>query len=816
MTTHLGVDVDATQPSSTLVEIRRDAAGPAAARIRKSATGPSPLLRLRPVLFLTLVQGLIALDLDLPVARPLLALVTLLGIPTLVLYRRARLTSDTPAARLLYAFGLSLLGVILVALLLNTALPILGVQHPLQPMVLAAAWLVIDVALLGWRAGVPLLSPRPAREAARAALRARWEPAQALAVGAVLAAVVGAVRLNNGAGGGVAITAHVVAAASLLTLLLGRRVTVKRDLRVLGLAATSLLFATSLRGWHITGHDIQAEFLAFQLTNDGQHWQMGALQNAYNACLSVNILPTVIVQTTGLSGEFVFKALLQLVFALVPVLTYLLSRRFVSRRLALVAAIFTMAFPTFFTDMPYLVRQEIAFFFLALLLALATDPAATRRWQRWLVTLFGVGVILSHYSTTYVMLIGLVFALLAAALAKPARRLIHRGPAQSPGGRMVLVSPVVVLVLTALTWAWAGPITHTGGHASAVARETIAALTGDGLDGPGSSDASYWLFSRDDTTPRQRMDLLVEETLRYRADEIPAGERLVRHPGEAELRPELFEADTAPLTALGERLDAIGIAPATVEKAAKLGSALLMQLFLLLGLVWLVGRRGKPRPTTQPEAPEPSREIACLSIGAVTALAVIVLIPNLSVDYGVLRAFQQTLLVIAPLMAVGLWLCLRPLGSRVAAVTTAAVPVLLLLVLSGVAPALLGGQLERLALANSGPYYDRLYASDSEAQAIEWLAAADRADTSNARVIANRNVNVRLLAATANQAPVADRLFPTLLTKGSYVFVDEQIIEKGTSTVFYTGDLLTYAYPIEDLNQRLDLVYSSPRSRIYR
>ena len=44
------------------------------------------------------------------------------------------------------------------------------------------------------------------------------------------------------------------------------------------------------------------------------------------------------------------------------------------------------------------------------------------------------------------------------------------------------------------------------------------------------------------------------------------------------------------------------------------------------------------------------------------ALGLIVLVPNLSVDYGVLRAFQQTLLVVAPLMAAGLWMVLRPLG----------------------------------------------------------------------------------------------------------------------------------------------------------
>ena len=71
---------------------------------------------------------------------------------------------------------------------------------------------------------------------------------------------------------------------------------------MLALVATSLLLATSLRGWYITGHDIQAEFLAFQLTNGAQHWRWARCENAYNACLSVNILPTVLAQTTGLSG----------------------------------------------------------------------------------------------------------------------------------------------------------------------------------------------------------------------------------------------------------------------------------------------------------------------------------------------------------------------------------------------------------------------------------------------------------------------------------------------------------------------------------
>ncbi len=776
------------------------------------------------VLLLVLAQAAVATDLHLPLVRPVLALVTLLGVPTLVLYRRAGPPGEAAVVRLLYAFGLSLLGLVLGGLLLNEVLPFAGVDRPLQPAVLAATWLVVDLALLAWRASVPLFPARPWRTAVRRALDARWELAPALAAGSVLLAVLGAIRLNNGAGGGVALVAPVLAAAAVLALLLRPQRTLGRDALVLALVSAGLLLATSLRGWRITGHDIQAEFLVFRLTNDAQHWQMGALQSAYNACLSVNILPTVLTQTTGLPGEVVFKVLLQLVYALVPVLAFLFARRLVSRRLALVAAVFTIAFPTFFTDMPYLVRQEVAYFFLALLLLAATEPGRRHRWRAALVAVLGVGVVLSHYSTTYVLLMALVLGLLVRVVAAVGRRILRRRDGRGASSPLVLLRPVTVGFLVAVTLAWAGPITHTGGHASTVAHETIDALTGKS-EGPGSSDVAYWLFSRDHTTPRERMHLFVKATLQYRAAKIPPGERLLPHLARPELRPKIVPKSRAPLTALGRRLDSVGIRPSYVDTGAKLACAVAMQVFLLLGLVWLVRRRrgrdtgselpGGPEPAEGRGASGPTREVAYLTIGAEAALALIVLVPNLSVDYGVLRAFQQTLLVVAPSMAVGMSMALRPFGRR-PVLLTAAVPVVLILVLTGTLQSLVGGQQQRIAVANAGLYYDRYFVSDSEARAVSWLGDLDQVDHTNERVIGSRNVNVRLLAATENRAPVSDRLFPTLLTKHSYVYLGGQVVDKGVSTVFYTGDLLTYVYPTQDLDQHLDLVYSSPRSRIYR
>ncbi|WP_027861327.1 DUF2206 domain-containing protein [Marmoricola sp. URHB0036] len=782
-------------------------------RVPKELFATHPLQRFWAAVPLLVAALVVGLELDVPVVRPLLALGLLVGFPTLVLFRRAPLLTDSPAARLCYSFGASMLALIVVGFVVNFALPVVGVDHPLAPAALAVTWLVLDLALLAWRPGTPLVGSFPVVDVVRRALTARFELVQSLAVGAVLLAVVGAVRLNNDAGAGFALVGQALAAAALLALMVTREGSLWRDVRSLFLVATSLLLATSLRGWTITGHDIQAEFLAFRLTDGAQRWQMGALENAYNACLSVNILPTVLTQTTGLSGEVVFKVLLQLVFAVVPVLTFLYSRRFLSRRLALVATTFTLAFPTFFVDMPYLVRQEMAFFFLALVLLVATDRRTP--WQRPMVALFGLGVVLSHYSTTYVMLMGLVTAVVAMVVLQAVRHRFRgqegtaRTAARSTFG-LVLLNPVVIGFLVAASLLWAGPVTHTGGHASAVLKQTVAAITGNGQDGPGSSDTSYRLFAKDSTTPRDRLNSYVGKTMTYRNQKIAPQDLLIRHPGRAELRPEIVPAGRAPLTPVGKLLDSLGADPVHVNAAAKVACAGLLQVFLLLGLVWLLWRR---RGAGDP--PRPPREVAFLSVGAVAALGLIVLVPNLSVDYGVLRAFQQTLLVVAPLMAAGLWMVLRRLGSR-AGTLVVAIPVVVLLILGGVLPALIGGQQQRLALASSGSYYDRFYTSDSETQAIDWLARTDAATQYHSKIIGNRNVMVKMLAATDNAAPIADRLYPTLLTRDAFVYVDRQILDEGRSTIFYTGDLINYVYPQQELARRLDLVYSSPKSRIYR
>lgn len=147
-------------------------------------------------------------------------------------------------------------------------------------------------------------------------------------------------------------------------------------------AAAGLLLLTSLRGWYITGHDIQREYQVFRLAADNGHWDISSFPDPYNACLSITLLPAALARLTGIEGTYIFKVLLPLLFALTPVLVYRSVRNVAPAIVALLSAVYLMLFPTFFTDMTFLGRQEVAFFFTGCAMVVVTDtsrPFASRR-----------------------------------------------------------------------------------------------------------------------------------------------------------------------------------------------------------------------------------------------------------------------------------------------------------------------------------------------------------------------------------------------------------------------------------------------------
>ena len=378
------------------------------------------------------------------------------------------------------------------------------------------------------------------------------------------------------------------------------------------------------------------------------------------------------------------------------------------------------------------------------------------------------------------MLMALVFGLLVLA----GRESLGSTPAGSRGttrdGALVLLNPLRGRrSCVAASLVWAGPATHTGGHAGDVAQRDGRGDLRQGRDGPGSSDISYRLFSSDKTTPRERLDLYVDaDPRRPRRESSPrvTCSSSTRH-GRAPARDR--PASKAPADRAGKALDAVGSTRSTSTPRPRLACAVLMQVFL-------IARAGLAAAATQADASDERGPVPRVRLprpwARSAASALIVLVPNLSVDYGVLRAFQQTLLVVAPVMAAGMWMLLRPLrraarGARGrGARRTPARPRRCAARAPRRQPAAArAGELRhllrpllRLRLRDAG---------DDLAGAVD--RRVDRANESESSPTATSASGC--WRGSRQPAPVADRLYPTLLTKGAYVFVDAQILGQGVS-----------------------------------
>lgn len=769
--------------------------------------------RLVGVVLMLAGQGCILADASTAILRPLLGAVLLVGLPVVVLTYGTfgRLRNRLHA--LLFAFGSTTAGLLGVGLLLNTVLPWVGIDRPLARPVLVVASAVIDAALLLHRPSVPLL---PLRAWATALVRARVEPAVALGLLSGVLAVAGAVRLNNGDSGTVATVAHAAAVAALLVAFARRRITEAGRAAAIASAALALLLGTSLRGWFITGHDVQNEYLSFLFTHNAQHWVMSDYPVPYHACLSVNILPSVLVDYLGITGVFAFKVVLQVLFAMVPVAVYALARGMVSARLAVLAATMFVLFPTFYTDMPFLVRQEVAYLFVALAL-LAARQRGFRTWARYGLTfVFGVAVVLSHYSTTYMLLVTLALGGAGLAAGSVLRR--REAPRVATGRRPyglrlraerpdrlrakpVLLHPVLIVALAVTAWAWSSPATHTGGHLTATVRDLL-----DGNVGAGSSDVGYNPLLGGGPTEAQRWSDYLAQVRADRA--APARDYVFPHLLPAVSSPRLVARDYLPLTTVGHRLQDLGLDVRGMNDLTRSGLAALLQLLLLIGLIALALRARSTRRV--------GRETFWLMAGSVGAVAFVAAVPGVSADYGVLRAFQQALLVVAPLLAVGLATCVQRL-RRSATGAMVAVTAIIGLVLTGAAPAVVGGYYGQLSQSNAGQYYDLFYVDSPELSAAQWLGGTTAARPGLQYVTANGIVTItRLNMFTPRSVIVDGDLLPALLRKDHYVFLTPQTVLHGQATVFSDGDLLTYSYPVHRLDARLDLVYSTTGTRIYR
>ena len=177
------------------------------------------------------------------------------------------------------------------------------------------------------------------------------------------------------------------------------------SLLVLGLVLTLPL---ALIGDHIMGADAHREYYCFVQTDIANEI---FVRSGYliTGCLSITLLPTFFQDITGVEHETLFRLLYPCVFSVFPVVIYSLCRFFTKSLYAFAAGVVVALQPLFIWTTAS-ARTSMGTLFIALvLLVLLCD---IKGWQKSiLVTVLGIGCLLSHYTSAFVMLAILVGAL---------------------------------------------------------------------------------------------------------------------------------------------------------------------------------------------------------------------------------------------------------------------------------------------------------------------------------------------------------------------------------------------------------------------
>ncbi|HEY5268598.1 MAG TPA: glycosyltransferase, partial [Candidatus Saccharimonadales bacterium] len=598
-----------------------------------------------------------------------------------------------------FSLGLSLLLLMVGGLVLNE-LHVFGLASPLVTGNIFIMLDVMTLVLLMFNNRKPFIVPK-----IKLHLSKELVTIATLLTLLPLLAIGGAMRLNNGASN--ILTMILFASVAILFVLLAFRKSLKPIYPyALFMMAVAVLFSTSLRGWYITGHDIHHEFSVFQAVSNSGIWHVkNASKDPYNACLSITILPTIIAKITTISAPYVYKVVFQIIFALGIVPVYYFIKGISTTSKALLGAFIFISFPTFLNDMPFLNRQEIAFVLFALLL-LTTFTKMARTPKTILTLLLVVGVLLSHYSTNYVMLALIV---LSWGFYKALMYKRKNGKAFY----MPLLSLPIILFALIATYMWGTVMTQTAPSIQHTIKHGIHTLTSKTIIR--STAVQYSLFTPASQSSKSEFQKYV---------------------GKNASQAHYVSPEISPITRLGRMVSRV----INVENLNNLVHSLIAKIYQVLLLVGIVLSSILYFRRRKKELSHKDMYLFSLVLSSLVLLILLTVLPSVSVDYSVTRLFQQTLIITALPIIIATEFIFGFLG-RYRKYAVIALFALLFLDLSGFIPQATGGFLPQLSLNNSGQYYDFFYTHKSDVVGVQWLEE-------------NRNLTIPIFEDTDSSAPI--------------------------------------------------------------
>jgi len=757
-----------------------------------------------------LTNGLILGNVHYYFVREVFSCFYLLLFPGLLLSKIINIKYNDIWESLAYTIGLSLAVVMLLGLTINMILPYFHITQPLSlmPVLISLNVLLFLFWVYLFIRNKTFLFKKTPLNISKKNLLIGLIPITFPAL-----SILGAVSLNNNQTNiFIMMMLGLIACFVLFLTILRDKISKHIYPLTIFMISLALLLMTSLRGWYITGHDIFLEYFIFQLTKSHGIWQMTNFQDPYNACLSITMLPTIIANITHINDFYIYKALYQIIFSLSILSTYLFIKRFINSFLAFLGTLAIVSLPTFMTDMPMLNRQEIALFFFALLLNTLFNNNFSRKTKWLLFLLFGFGLLFSHYSTTY-LTVGLF---IATALAYTILRLVTmhkkiKKITKKVDNKLGIIDnkpnlhvgmAVILLIATII---WNVNITNTASGIISTFNKASTDISKKKVDTAKSDPASYGLLANKAPSKKMLLGKYINEesafVRKFNEESAFIDKNIVKQ----------YEVTNAfqiklPLSPLGKMLTNFHINVFSLNDDLKQTYAKVIQLFIVIGFVAIFFYR-KHIKTLE-------KEYLALTVIFFFILVLQVILPSGSINYGILRLFQQGLILFAIPLLMGSFFVFgifNKIHSSIKIYLTSLCFIFFFLYLSGFVPTATGGYYPQLNLSNAGFYYDAYYTHTQDVVAMDWLShKRDKKTPVQSDWFALKKIH------TYEGFYSIDGLIPSVIRRNSYVYLSVANLKIGNVIIYANGAPLYYKLPLDFFNQNKNLIYNNGGARIYR
>lgn len=302
----------------------------------------------------------------------------------------------------------------LLGCLANAILPITGIEKPISTLPLLIVWMIV----LGILCAIAYIRDKNFAVPTSLEISKLLSPQLLVLILLPLLAVLGTQVVNLYSSNIVLMILIVLIGIIFLIMTLSRFIPVPLYPLAIFCIALALVWHFSLISDHLIGYDVFEEYYFFSQVANSGIWNPGVpFVHIYNEMLSVTILPAIFSQILAMGGEQVFKIIYPFCYALLPLALYVIYDKQFNSKYALTAVFFFMAIYPFFLEIPSVEREILAELFVALLIMLVID-SDDNVGKRVLFIIFGLGLVVSHYSLSFLYLGFLSFSLIVLFLLK--------------------------------------------------------------------------------------------------------------------------------------------------------------------------------------------------------------------------------------------------------------------------------------------------------------------------------------------------------------------------------------------------------------